>query len=52
MASSGLYADYKKDSQDFSFFYNDVIFLNDAKIYFNDIRSYDLVQFYSNLYPF
>ena len=47
MASSGLYADYKKDSQDFSFFYNDVIFLNDAKIYFNDIRSYDLVQFYS-----
>ena len=26
MASSGLYADYKKDSQDFSFFYNDVIF--------------------------
>ena len=26
VASSGLYADYKKDSQDFSFFYNDVIF--------------------------
>lgn len=40
-------ANHKKDSSHFSFFYNDVIFLNDAKIYFNDIRSYDLVQFYS-----